>query len=68
MAQLAPFPLRHNNDDFWDAICPRCFRTIATESDLERLRLLEIGHECDPGEVARREEYSRWLHSSFKDK
>ena len=63
MAQLPPFPLRQNSDDSWDAICPRCFQTIATERNLERLRLLEIGHECDPDELARMQYFAEWLKS-----
>jgi hypothetical protein len=43
-----PYPHRQNRDGSIDAICPRCYVTIASsvcEAELERM---EAAHVCDP--------------------
>ena len=41
------FAHRHNSDDTWDSICPKCFYTIAMEATEEGLLTHERRHDCD---------------------
>lgn len=45
------FPHRHNADGTYDAICPACYATVATEPVEARLRLHELAHVCDPTQI-----------------
>jgi hypothetical protein len=43
-----------NRDGTWDAICPHCYRTIATATDPIQLRAREHEHRCTPEGIERR--------------
>jgi hypothetical protein len=42
-----PFPHRNNPDGSWDAICPKCHRTIARARTEAALLRIELRHNCD---------------------
>ena len=48
MSTFPPFARRRNRDSSIDAICTRCFRTIASASSDEELVPHEEKHLCDP--------------------
>lgn len=48
---------RHNEDGTYDAICLRCFRTVAHELSEQALNTREASHDCD--KLEREEELAR---------
>jgi len=50
--QTSPrFPHRHNPDGSYDAICTRCFATVATARREDELAALEKAHVCDESKL-----------------
>ena len=54
MITPSPFAHRRNPDASIDAICTKCFKTIASENSESKLNAHEVRHLCDP----------YWLYSS----
>lgn len=46
MQDLERFPHRRNSDGTVDSICPKCFRTVSTQSDENLLIRFEQEHVC----------------------
>jgi hypothetical protein len=44
---IEKFPHRRNRDGTFDAICPRCYRTIATVNNEDALTETEHDHICE---------------------
>ena len=42
-----PFPLRQNTNGTFDVICPRCFRTVASEVRESQIEEMTHIHTCD---------------------
>jgi hypothetical protein len=47
MAALGPFVYRENRDKTVDAICTRCYRTIAKGASVMELQAAEMNHVCE---------------------
>jgi hypothetical protein len=47
------YPLPQNHDGSFDAICMRCFSTIADSADLAELKIKERAHVCSVTTVQR---------------
>lgn len=46
-SMLTGYSHRHNDDGTYDAICLRCFRTVAHRPDEQELKAFEATHDCD---------------------
>jgi hypothetical protein len=58
-SNLPRFPRRRDRDGLYDAICPRCFGTIARAQPEAELAKLEQAHVCDAAFVAERGSFAR---------
>jgi hypothetical protein len=54
MSNSPSFPHRKNADLTFDAICPKCFQTVANQKVESDLRKEEESHTCCDGSVAER--------------
>jgi hypothetical protein len=52
---MAGFPHRRNSDDSFDAICPECFKTVASGRKEVNLAIAEMQHICDPADLLERQ-------------
>jgi hypothetical protein len=48
IVEIDRFPHRRNRDGTFDAICPRCYRTVATLENEDALTETEHNHVCEP--------------------
>jgi len=59
VSKLQEFPRRRDRDGLYDAICPRCFATIARSQPEAELAKLEQAHTCNAAFVAERGSFVR---------
>ncbi len=54
MTSETEFPHRKKADQTYDAICPKCFQTIANQKLETDLKEGETAHSCPAGSIAKR--------------
>jgi len=58
-SKLPQFPRRRDRDGLYDAICPRCFATIARSQPEREMAKLEQAHVCNSAFLAERGLFAR---------
>jgi hypothetical protein len=63
-SNLPRFPRRRDRDGLYDAICPRCFATVARSQPEREMAKLEQAHVCNSAFLAERGLFARRFEGS----